>query len=110
MIAITEIAKGKMIDILIDAKKSFLRFGLQGGGCNGFTYYFEFADEVDEDDHVINLVDDQNLDCNLLIDPMSMMYLDEATIDYKTDLMGESFVFNNPKAVTKCGCGSSVGF
>ena len=112
MIQVTDAAKEKMVGILIDAKHTYLRFGLQGGGCNGFTYFFELAENAEEDDFVLDLVDrtEYTVDCKLLVDPMSMMYVDEATIDYKKDLMGESFVFNNPKVSTSCGCGSSVGF
>jgi len=106
MISVTDRAKEKMISVLIDEKSSFLRFGLQGGGCNGFTYYFAVETEQQEDDLSI-VLDDTHM---LLVDSMSMMYLTDAEIDYKKDLMGESFVFNNPNATTHCGCGSSVGF
>lgn len=106
MIKITEAAKSKIVDVLIDEKARFLRFGLQGGGCNGFQYYFSVDKEKAEDDIEVNIGDGYTL----LIDAMSMMYLEEAEIDYKKDLMGESFVFNNPNQKTSCGCGSSVGF
>jgi len=106
MINITEQAKEKMIDVLIDEKSIMLRFGLHGGGCNGFQYYFAIEKEKAEDDFVISL----NENMSLLIDSISAMYLEGAEIDYKRDLMGESFVFNNPNMTTKCGCGNSVGF
>lgn len=106
MIRITDTAKEKMIDVLIDEKATMLRFGLQGGGCNGFTYFFAFEGEASEDDLEI-LLDDRH---KLLVDPMSMMYLEDAEVDYKRDIMGENFVFNNPQQKTSCGCGNSVGF
>lgn len=106
MIKVTEKAKEKIIDVLIDEKAKMLRFGLQGGGCNGFQYYFAIDEEKAEDDIEINLEDGYFL----LVDSMSMMYLENAEIDYKKDLMGETFVFNNPGVKTSCGCGSSVGF
>lgn len=106
MIKITEAARIKIIDVLIDEKANALRFGLQGGGCNGFQYYFAVNDQKAEDDIEIDLGNG----FNLVVDAMSMMYLEESEIDYKKDLMGETFVFNNPNTTTKCGCGSSVGF
>lgn len=106
MVGVTDAAKEKMLDVLIDNKASFLRFGLQGGGCNGFQYYFAIEENKEEDDHIVQLDDTHSL----LVDSASMMYLHEAVIDYKKDLMGESFVFNNPNVSTQCGCGSSVGF
>jgi len=106
MVTITESARGKIIDVLIDEKATMLRFGLQGGGCNGFTYYFAIEQEKAEDDFEISITDEYKL----LVDAMSNMYLEEAEIDYKKDMMGETFVFNNPNQKSSCGCGSSVGF
>jgi iron-sulfur cluster assembly protein len=106
MIRITETARAKMVDVLIDEKAKMLRFGLQGGGCNGFQYYFAVEPEKAEDDLEMPLEDGYVL----LVDPMSAMYLEESEIDYKKDLMGETFVFNNPNQKTSCGCGNSVGF
>lgn len=106
MITITDIAKEKMVDVLRGDNATILRFGLQGGGCNGFTYFFTIEKEKDETDFEYELGDG----CVLLVDSMSSMYLDEAEIDYKKDIMGESFVFNNPNQKTSCGCGNSVGF
>ena len=106
MIKVTDLAKEKIIDVLISEKANVLRFGLQGGGCNGFQYYFSAEATQEEDDLVLPL-DEERI---LVVDSMSMMYLEDAEIDYKKDLMGETFVFNNPNTATKCGCGSSVGF
>lgn len=106
MIVITESAKSKMVDVLIDEKSTILRFGLQGGGCNGFSYFFAIEQEKAEDDLEVQLGDRYVL----VIDPASNMYLEGAEIDYKKDLMGENFVFHNPNTKTTCGCGSSVGF
>jgi len=107
MITITDLAKQKMIDVLIGEKATLLRFGLQGGGCNGMSYYFAVEEKQDIDEDFEYHLDDTH---TLLIDPMSNTYLDEAEIDYKKDLMGEAFVFNNPNVKSSCGCGSSVNF
>ena len=79
-----------------------LRVFVQGGGCSGFQYGFTFDDIKNEDDF------DFSYDTvAVLVDSMSMQYLNGASIDYKEDLMGASFVINNPQATTTCGCGSS---
>jgi len=106
MINITEQAKQKMLSILDDEGATLVRFGLQGGGCNGFQYFITLEEKQEEDDFEIPLEDDKKL----LVDAMSNTYLQEAEIDYKKDMMGETFVFKNPNVKHSCGCGSSVGF
>jgi iron-sulfur cluster insertion protein len=80
-----------------------LRTFVQGGGCSGFSYGFTFDEEKNEDDFEVPLSESKNL----LIDSMSMQYLQGATIDYTDDLSGSQFVIRNPNATTTCGCGSS---
>jgi iron-sulfur cluster insertion protein len=76
---------------------------VQGGGCSGFSYGFTFDEEVNEDDFEVPLDE-----FRVLVDAMSMQYLDTATIDYTTDkLKGSQFVISNPNAKSTCGCGSS---
>lgn len=106
MITISESAKSKIKDILYDEgnPKMSLRTFVQGGGCSGFSYGFTLDEEVNEDDFEFPLDE-----FKLLVDGMSMQYLQGATIDYKEELMGSSFVINNPNATSKCGCGSSFG-
>lgn len=106
MIKITDSARNKLIEILHEENAEALRFGLQGGGCNGFSYFFNFAETINDDDLVIQIDDTKQL----VVDSMSNQYLENATIDYKKDLMGESFVFHNPDQKSTCGCGSSVSF
>jgi iron-sulfur cluster insertion protein len=79
-----------------------LRVYIQGGGCSGFQYGFEF-DEVRADDDVAVERDG----VILLIDPMSLQYLLGAIVDYTESLHGAQFVIRNPNAKTTCGCGSS---
>ena len=81
-----------------------LRTFVQGGGCSGFSYGFTLDEEINEDDFEIPLDE-----FKVLVDSMSMQYLQGATIDYKEELMGSNFVINNPNATTTCGCGSSFG-
>lgn len=79
-----------------------LRVFVQGGGCSGLQYGFEFDEEVQDGDTLV-----ENLGVQLLIDPMSFQYLTGAEIDYRDGLEGAQFVIRNPNATTTCGCGSS---
>lgn len=79
-----------------------LRVYIQGGGCSGFQYGFEF-DEASEDGDVA-VVTDQ---VTLLVDPLSLQYLQGATVDYVESLHGAQFTIRNPNARSTCGCGSS---
>ena len=79
-----------------------LRVFVQGGGCSGMSYGFTFDEVQNEDDF-----DFAYDDVRVVVDSMSMQYLQDSSIDYKEDLMGASFVINNPQAQTTCGCGSS---
>jgi iron-sulfur cluster insertion protein len=107
MIEITESAKTKIVDILIDENnpRAVLRTFVQGGGCSGFSYGFTIDEEQNDDDFEIPL----NEQYKVLVDAMSMQYLQGAVIDYKEDLMGAQFSIKNPNAQTTCGCGSSFG-
>jgi len=100
MIKITESAKSKISELLAEEKDDNLhvRAFVQGGGCSGFQYGFTFDSDTAEDDF--------NID-GILIDSMSMQYLQGATIDYTESAMGAEFKIINPNAVSTCGCGSS---
>ena len=79
-----------------------LRVYIQGGGCSGFQYGFEFDEQQGEDDLAI-----ATDDVTLLVDPLSLQYLMGAVVDYTESLHGAQFVIRNPNAKTTCGCGSS---
>lgn len=106
MITISQSAKEKIKDLLYEEGNPdlALRTFVQGGGCSGFSYGFTFDEAVNEDDFVIPLDE-----FKLLVDSMSMQYLQGAEIDYTEELMGSQFTIKNPNAVTTCGCGSSFG-
>ena len=105
MVEITESAKSKIMDLLLeeDNPKLALRTFVQGGGCSGFSYGFTFDEEKNEDDFEFPI----NKQYNVLVDAMSMQYLQGAVIDYKEEVMGSQFVITNPNAQSTCGCGSS---
>lgn len=79
-----------------------LRVFITGGGCSGFQYGFTFDEEVEDGDAVVD-----RDGVTLLVDPMSLQYLEGAEIDYREDATGAQFVIRNPNAATTCGCGSS---
>lgn len=105
MIDITDSAKQRVIDLLIDENDPglMLRTFVQGGGCSGFTYGFTFDNQQNEDDFEFPLGEKYKV----VVDAMSMQYLQGAEIDYKEDLHGSQFVIKNPNAQSTCGCGSS---
>lgn len=115
-IVITDNAANKIGELMAE-EENFqlkLRVFITGGGCSGFQYGFSFDETINEDDTVISKTilkqtagDDSTINVQLLVDPMSLVYLVGAEIDYKSDLTGEQFIIRNPNAKTTCGCGSS---
>jgi iron-sulfur cluster insertion protein len=104
MIEISASAKIKIQDLLDEENNQNLKLRtfVQGGGCSGFSYGFTFDEEQNEDDFEFEVGR-----WKILIDSMSMQYLQGATIDYKEEIMGSQFTIKNPNAQTTCGCGSS---
>lgn len=105
MIQLTPTAASKVKGILEVEKENIANGGLrvyvQGGGCSGFSYGMVLY-EVAEDDEVFEFEG-----VKVIVDQMSLKHLDNATIDYKEDLMGGGFAIKNPNAKSTCGCGSS---
>ena len=98
-------AAARKVGSLIEAEGNpnlKLRVFVQGGGCSGLQYGFEFDDQAQDGDTLV-----ENLGVKLLVDPMSFQYLSGAEIDYREGLDGAQFVIRNPNATTTCGCGSS---
>jgi iron-sulfur cluster assembly protein len=83
----------------------YLRVRLQGGGCSGFLYKYEFADQPDEKDKTFEFGD-----VKICIDIKSYLFLNGMEIDYEEDLFKSGLVFNTPNAKRTCGCGESVTF
>jgi len=103
-VTITDNAFARINDLLLDEKNPNLklRVFVQGGGCSGMEYGFTFDEEQNDDDFTF----EQN-NVKVLVDAMSMQYLENAVIDFKEDLNGSRFAIDNPQAQTTCGCGSS---
>lgn len=81
---------------------SYLRVGVKGGGCSGFTYTLDVTEKPAADDEVF-----EANGVRIVADPKSYLYLSGTTIDYVDDLLKGGFVFNNPNAKRSCGCGAS---
>ncbi|HUQ01976.1 MAG TPA: iron-sulfur cluster assembly accessory protein [Kofleriaceae bacterium] len=82
-----------------------IRVGIRGGGCTGFTYVFEWADEPRPTDKVFSAHG-----VTVVTDPKSFVYLRGMQLDFVRGMMGHGFKFNNPNAKGACGCGESVQF
>ena len=85
-----------------DADKTAMRVSVEGGGCSGFSYKFDLVDETSDDDLVL-----EKGEAKVLIDSLSLVYMDGSEIDFIDNLMGQSFQIKNPNAVASCGCGTS---
>ena len=82
-----------------------IRIGVRGGGCTGFTYVFEWAEQVRPTDKVFSAHG-----VSIVVDPKSLVYLGGMQLDFVRGMMGHGFKFNNPNAKGSCGCGESVQF
>ena len=103
MITITEEAQEKIAEVLEDeSSETRLRMYVTGGGCSGFQYGFSMGEGQNDDDFEIPAGK-----TNVLVDALSMQYLENAVVDFKDDLQGSRFSISNPMAQTTCGCGSS---
>ncbi len=94
----------KRINEIIAAQsdKTMLRLSVEGGGCSGFQYQFDLVNEKTNEDIVI-----EKDGAKLLIDSVSIMYVQGSVVDFVDDLIGASFRVNNPNAIAACGCGVS---
>lgn len=82
-----------------------LRFGLQGGGCSGYSYQLEFEEEAQPEDEVY-----QFDGVKVFMNPLHLEYLRGSTINYSDTLLQAGFQIDNPNVKRKCGCGTSVDF
>ena len=94
----TDQALNQINIITRDQDKKFFRITVQGGGCSGFKYNFGFDTKTNDDDVVFDKV---------IIDRSSLDIISGSVVDFKKEMIGESFVIDNPKATASCGCGLS---
>ena len=84
--------------VLENEINKYFRISVQGGGCSGFKYNFHFDENSSEDDVIFD---------NTIIDKTSLEIISGSVVDFKKEMIGESFVITNPKATASCGCGES---
>ena len=94
----TDSAKNQIEKITKSEEKKYFRISVQGGGCSGFKYNFSFDDKIEKDDVLFN---------KAVIDKQSLDIIAGSTVDFKKEMIGESFSIDNPKASASCGCGLS---
>ena len=94
----TDSAKNQIDKITKNDNKKYFRITVKGGGCSGFKYNFSFDDKIAKDDILFN---------KTVIDKQSLSFIAGSIIDFKEELIGESFSIKNPKASASCGCGLS---
>jgi iron-sulfur cluster assembly protein len=105
MITVSEEAKEHAINLMKEEKKpegTFIRVGVEGGGCSGLSYQLEFDHVMREGDQVF---EDKGI--KIVVDRKSFLYLVGTELQYTGGLNGKGFVFNNPNASRTCGCGES---
>ena len=130
-------AAAREIDAIIrqqelDPATVCLRVGVKGGGCSGFSYLLDLTEVQKDSDELWEFTytrktataesekgaeeaggtttavgGEDSFTLRVICDPKSYLYLNETEIDFKDELMGRGFVFNNPNATSSCGCGSS---
>ena len=105
MITVSEQAKEYAIKLMQESNypsDSFIRVGVEGGGCSGLSYKLEFDSKLTEGDQVF---EDKGI--RLVVDRKSFLYLVGTELEYSGGLNGKGFVFKNPNASRTCGCGES---
>ena len=103
-INITDNALDKIINVMNEEENPDLKLRLyiSGGGCSGLQYGFAFETKIEDDDYIL-----KKKDVTFLVDNVSFLYLEGASVDYISDLKGSQFVVKNPNAKSTCSCGSS---
>ena len=80
----------------------YFRISVSGGGCQGFSYNFNFDNKIKEDDKILNFKK-----VKVLIDQTSLGFIKGSRLDFVEDMIGAYFKITNPNATSTCGCGTS---
>ncbi|MBK6522829.1 MAG: iron-sulfur cluster assembly accessory protein [Sphingobacteriaceae bacterium] len=105
MITVSEEARQYALELIENDNKpadSFIRVGVEGGGCSGLSYKLEFDNVLKEGDQIF---EDKGI--KIAVDRKSFLYLVGTELQYSGGLNGKGFVFSNPNASRTCGCGES---
>jgi iron-sulfur cluster assembly accessory protein len=102
-LVLTERAARRINEIMqAEPAGSMLRISVNGGGCSGFQYAFDVERDRQDDDVLI-----ERDGAAVLVDQVSLQYMDGSVIDFVDDLIGQAFKIENPHATASCGCGTS---
>ncbi|MEZ4800600.1 MAG: iron-sulfur cluster assembly accessory protein [Flavobacteriales bacterium] len=105
MIKVNDSAKAQVAKLLADESHpegSFVRVGVEGGGCSGLMYQLKFDHEIKDGDQVF-----EDNGVKVVVDKKSFLYLVGTELEYTGGLNGKGFEFRNPNASRTCGCGES---
>ena len=102
MFDVSKSALKRILEVSKKNKKKFFRISIDGGGCQGFSYKFDFDDKISENDKVLDYSE-----VKILIDSTSLSFVNDAKLDFVEDMIGSYFKVSNPKATSTCGCGIS---
>ena len=102
MFDVSKSALKRIVQVSKKNKKKFFRISIDGGGCQGFSYKFDFDDKISENDKVLDYSE-----IKILIDSTSLGFINDAKLDFVEDMIGSYFKVSNPKATSTCGCGIS---
>lgn len=102
MITLTKPAASRIADQIAKNNAMALRFGAKESGCSGFSYIMDFANSIEDQDHVF-----ESFDVKVVIDAKSLSVLTGTQIDYVSEGLNQTFKFSNPRSTNECGCGES---
>ena len=102
MFDVSKSAIDRIKEISQKEKHEFFRISVDGGGCQGFSYKFNFDNNINDEDKIFNFND-----VKILIDSTSLNFLKGSKLDFVNDLIGSYFKVTNPNASSTCGCGTS---
>ncbi len=106
VLEITDAAIQKILQKQKEERFDYIRLGITGGGCAGFSYVFNASSDKPTNEDVV-------IDYGkflVVIDKLSLPYIFGMTLDFVKEGLNEIFKFNNPKEKASCGCGVSIDF
>lgn len=103
MFDISNNAIDRIKEIGLKEKQKYFRISVDGGGCQGFSYKFNFDNKINEDDELFKFNDE----VKVVIDKTSLDFLKGSKLDFVNDIIGSYFKVSNPNASSTCGCGTS---
>ena len=101
-IEITKNAENHIESIINNDYSKYFRITVNGGGCAGFQYKFDFSDKINIDDNIFKFNK-----ISVIVDNTSLNLIKGSKIDYVKELIGSTFKITNPQASSSCGCGTS---